>query len=85
MTSAVVKLYIHPGHCPDIFVSFFFILCFGLSQVNSADDLTPICNQVNESMQAGDPNEVHRINQEIGQWFTDYLADSGYAVSKLLK
>jgi len=50
-----------------------------LHGVNTADDLGSVCEKINASMQASDPDEVQTTNQEIGQWVMDYLVDSGYS------
>ena len=55
-----------------------------LHTINARDDVPALCNRVNEGMRASDPDEVNAIKQEMGKWFTDYLADSGYAVSSYL-
>ena len=52
-----------------------------LHEVNTTEDLASLCNQINASMNAADPNEVESINREMGEWFIDYLVDNGYTVS----
>ena len=52
-----------------------------LHAINEHDDVPSICDQINAGVQASDPDERDEINREIGKWFTDYLLDSGYAVS----
>lgn len=52
-----------------------------LHDIKTVDDLGPLCNQVNASLIGSDENEVDQINQEMGEWFKDYLVGSGYAVS----
>lgn len=49
-----------------------------LNEINTTDDITALCDQVNLSMRATDPTEVEMINRDIGEWFKDYLVDSGY-------
>jgi len=53
-----------------------------LNQFNSTEDIQQIqqvCDKVNTSMQASDPNEVDEINRQVGEWFISYLTDNGYA------
>lgn len=52
-----------------------------LNEINTTDDISALCDQVNSSMRASDPTEVENINKDIGAWFKDYLVDSGYTVS----
>lgn len=49
-----------------------------LHKISEAGDLSTICDQVNRSATSGEQDEKDEINREIGQWFSDYLTDSGY-------
>ena len=55
-----------------------------LHEINNTDDINALCEQVNSSMKSGVQTEVEEINRDIGEWFKDYLVDSGYTVSLLL-
>lgn len=50
-----------------------------LQFINTHEDLNSVCDQVNQSMSAADEEEVKQIGKEMGEWFANYLADSGYA------
>ena len=52
-----------------------------LNEINTTDQISHICEQVNSSIKASDSTEAKEINKDIGEWFKDYLVDSGYTVS----
>ena len=52
-----------------------------LNEINTTDQISSLCDQVNSSIKASDSAEAKEINRDIGEWFKDYLVDSGYTLS----
>mmetsp|Transcript_5869 Transcript_5869/g.16515 ORF Transcript_5869/g.16515 Transcript_5869/m.16515 type:complete len:589 (+) Transcript_5869:195-1961(+) len=50
-----------------------------LAKINTTEDLAALCEQANQSMAGANEDEVKDIGRELGEWFAEYIADSGYS------
>ncbi|KAL7458690.1 hypothetical protein ACHAWC_010328 [Mediolabrus comicus] len=49
-----------------------------LERINNESDVKGLCDQINQSMEGANQEEVDAFNAELGKWISDYLVDSGY-------
>ncbi|KAL7526831.1 hypothetical protein ACHAXR_004341, partial [Thalassiosira sp. AJA248-18] len=51
-----------------------------LHEFNTTPNRAGFCDQYNRSREGADQEDINIINTDVGQWFADYLVDSGYAL-----